>query len=159
MSNAQSQSSTPVRLYVTQPDELSAHNTIHRSFDNATNLHESTALSINSVYEHRIESATMNAITTWVTDHLYQTAVHVANGVILCTLAANTVPVFSALGFSAAGPAASIDPIYFDKARRLTLPRNRSKWCHGLLWLSARWWNICDCAKRSYRWLWSECCC
>jgi hypothetical protein len=113
----QSQSPTPVRLHVTQPDELSVHNTIHRSFDNATNSHESTAPSINSVYEHRIESATMNAITTWVTDHPYQTAMHVANGVILCTPAAITVPVFSALGFSAAGPAAGIDPIYFDKVK------------------------------------------
>jgi hypothetical protein len=48
----------------------------------------------------------VNAVTTWVTNHPYQTAMHIANGVILCTPAAVTVPIFSALGFSAAGPAA-----------------------------------------------------
>jgi hypothetical protein len=42
----------------------------------------------------------------WVTEHPYQTAMHVANGVILCTPAAVTVPIFSALGFSTVGPAA-----------------------------------------------------
>lgn len=57
--------------------------------------------------------ATVNAVTTWVTDHPYQTAMHVANGVILCTPAAVTVPIFSALGFSAVGPAAGNAPARF----------------------------------------------
>lgn len=51
-------------------------------------------------------NAAFNAVTGWITDHPYQTAMHVANGVILCTPAAITVPVFSALGFSTVGPAA-----------------------------------------------------
>jgi hypothetical protein len=46
------------------------------------------------------------AAKDWVTEHPYQTAMHVANGVIVCTPAAVTVPIFTALGFTAAGPAA-----------------------------------------------------
>jgi hypothetical protein len=42
---------------------------------------------------------------------------HVANSVILYTLTAITMLVFSALRFSAARLAASIDPIYFNKVK------------------------------------------
>jgi hypothetical protein len=44
----------------------------------------------------------------WVTEHPYQTVVHIANGVILCTPAAITAPIFSTLGFSALGPASGM---------------------------------------------------
>jgi hypothetical protein len=48
------------------------------------------------------------AILDWITEHPYQTAFHVVNGVVLCTPAALTVPVFSALGFSSIGPVAGM---------------------------------------------------
>ncbi|KAF2030798.1 hypothetical protein EK21DRAFT_29523, partial [Setomelanomma holmii] len=41
-----------------------------------------------------------------VAEHNYQAVFHVVKGAILCTPAAATVPLFTALGFSAAGPAA-----------------------------------------------------
>jgi hypothetical protein len=44
------------------------------------------------------------AVPTWITEHPYQSAFHAFNGIILCTPAAVTVPIFSALGFGAAGP-------------------------------------------------------
>jgi hypothetical protein len=47
-------------------------------------------------------------ILDWITEHPYQTAFHVINGVVLCTPAALTVPFFGALGFGSAGPAASM---------------------------------------------------
>lgn len=47
----------------------------------------------------------------WVTEHPYQTALHVGNAVVLCTPAAATVPFFSALGFSSAGPTAGESPV------------------------------------------------
>ncbi|KAF2821362.1 hypothetical protein CC86DRAFT_459030 [Ophiobolus disseminans] len=46
-------------------------------------------------------------VLDWIAQHPYQTAFHVVNGVVLFTPAAITVPFFSALGFSAVGPAAS----------------------------------------------------
>jgi hypothetical protein len=46
------------------------------------------------------------AVKNWVAEHPYQTAMHVANGVILCTPAAVTVPLFSAIGMTTQGPAA-----------------------------------------------------
>lgn len=42
----------------------------------------------------------------WVCEHPYQTAMHTVNAALLVTPAAATVPIFNALGFSAAGPIA-----------------------------------------------------
>jgi hypothetical protein len=44
----------------------------------------------------------------WVVEHPYQTVIHITNGVILCTPAAITAPIFSTLGFSAVGPASGM---------------------------------------------------
>jgi ammonia channel protein AmtB len=51
-------------------------------------------------------AASARVILNWIAEHPYQTAFHVANGVILVTPAAATVPIFSAMGFSATGPVA-----------------------------------------------------
>ncbi|KAF1994189.1 hypothetical protein P154DRAFT_39174 [Amniculicola lignicola CBS 123094] len=48
----------------------------------------------------------LGLVTDWIAAHPYQSAFHVVNGVILVTPAAATVPFFSAMGFTAAGPAA-----------------------------------------------------
>jgi hypothetical protein len=53
------------------------------------------------------------AIFDWITEHPYQTALHVVNGVVLWTPAALTVPFFSAIGFGTAGPAASMSFYFF----------------------------------------------
>jgi hypothetical protein len=45
------------------------------------------------------------AVKDWVAEHPYQTFMHVVNGVILCTPAAVTVPLFSAIGMTTQGPA------------------------------------------------------
>lgn len=46
------------------------------------------------------------AVLDWIAAHPYQTAFQVANGIIICTPAAATVPVLAALGFGASGPTA-----------------------------------------------------
>ncbi|KZM18976.1 uncharacterized protein EKO05_0011304 [Ascochyta rabiei] len=49
----------------------------------------------------------MNAtkvVLDWIAGHPYQTVFQIVNGVIICTPAAATIPVFAALGFSAGGP-------------------------------------------------------
>jgi ammonia channel protein AmtB len=51
-------------------------------------------------------AASAKIIFDWIAAHPYQTAFHVANGVILVTPAAATVPILSAMGFSATGPVA-----------------------------------------------------
>jgi hypothetical protein len=60
-----------------------------------------------------LTTITMNAtwplpavVLTWITDHPYQSVFHAFNGIILCTPAAVTVPIFSVLGFGAVGPTA-----------------------------------------------------
>lgn len=45
-------------------------------------------------------------VLNWISEHPYQTAFHVVNGVIMFTPAAATVPILNMLGFSAAGPTA-----------------------------------------------------
>ena len=57
-----------------------------------------------------------SAVAAWVAVHPYQTALHAVNGVILLTPAAVTVPIFSALGFTASGPAAGMSFFYYDRA-------------------------------------------
>lgn len=52
------------------------------------------------------------AVLNWMAEHPYQTALHVANGVIICTPAAATVPFLSALGFGATGPLVGKDSIF-----------------------------------------------
>jgi len=56
-----------------------------------------------------------SAVTAWVAVHPYQTALHVVNGVILLTPAAVTAPIFSALGFTASGPAAGMSLFYYNE--------------------------------------------
>jgi hypothetical protein len=51
-------------------------------------------------------TAVPQAVLEWMAEHPYQTVAHLVNGVVLLTPAAATVPIFSALGFSAAGPIA-----------------------------------------------------
>jgi hypothetical protein len=48
----------------------------------------------------------VKAIVDWINAHPYQTAFLVVNGVIIATPAAATVPILSAMGFSATGPVA-----------------------------------------------------
>jgi hypothetical protein len=48
----------------------------------------------------------VKAIVDWITAHPYQTAFLVVNGMIIVTPAAATVPILSAMGFSATGPVA-----------------------------------------------------
>jgi len=50
-------------------------------------------------------------VKAWITAHPYQTALHVANGVVLVTPAATTVPILAGLGFTSVGPAAGTVPI------------------------------------------------
>ena len=57
-----------------------------------------------------------SAVAAWVAVHPYQTALHAVNGVILLTPAAVTVPIFSALGFTASGPAAGMPLFYYNGA-------------------------------------------
>ncbi|KAF2792366.1 hypothetical protein K505DRAFT_246800 [Melanomma pulvis-pyrius CBS 109.77] len=45
-------------------------------------------------------------IKGWITEHPYQTALHVVNGVVLLTPAAATILILSTLGFTSVGPAA-----------------------------------------------------
>jgi hypothetical protein len=101
---------------VTQPH----HNILLKTIVSSSSKHQIVASSseLRQQVQHdshcqRQEQLKMNvavpaaqAVKEWVTEHPYQTAMHVANGVILCTPAAVTVPIFSALGFTAAGPAA-----------------------------------------------------
>jgi hypothetical protein len=48
--------------------------------------------------------AATQPVLDWIAAHPYQTIFHVVNGVVLLTPAAATVPIFTALGFSAKGP-------------------------------------------------------
>jgi hypothetical protein len=61
---------------------------------------------LNLVIMATAATASAKVILDWIAAHPYQTAFHVANGVILATPAAATVPIFSAMGFSATGPVA-----------------------------------------------------
>lgn len=53
-------------------------------------------------------TAGAQVILDWIAAHPYQTAFHVVNGVIICTPAAATVPIFAAMGFTATGPVAGV---------------------------------------------------
>lgn len=111
-------------------------------FPHPSKYTEHFASDTNEVYIQLAESptmdATVNAVTTWVSNHPYQTAMHAANVVILCTPAAITVPVFSALGFSAAGPAAGIASVCFqwiDKADASQAQQQVARWATSASYL------------------------
>lgn len=55
----------------------------------------------------------LQGVNAWMIEHPYQTAFHVGNAVVLCTPAAATVPIFSALGFTPIGPAAGEAPALY----------------------------------------------
>jgi hypothetical protein len=105
-------------------------------------------------------------VLTWITDHPYQSAFHAFNGVILCTPAAITVPIFSALGFSAAGPAAGTPIFQFPLSSSficcslieylLIFYRNGRKRVDELLWRCASHFALRNCSKREYGRLWCQ---
>jgi hypothetical protein len=95
----------------------------------------------------------------WVTEHPYQTVVHIANGVILCTPAAITAPIFSTLGFSALGPASGMSTVLPYPEVPLKVPselisyRFGSKRSHELFRLRSSQWCLCYNPERCNGWL------
>jgi hypothetical protein len=98
-------------------------------------------------------------VIDWVTEHPFQTVVHIANGVILCTPAAITAPIFSALGFSALGPASGVLTTHLTVPSDLTSSRFSSKRSHELFRLCSGQWCIRYNPERCYGWLWCGYCC
>jgi hypothetical protein len=104
------------------------------------------------------------AVLDWISAHPYQTAFHVANGVIMCTPAAATVPFLSALGYGATGPIAGMfGAQHFARWQSNTSSDTTSRIGSGFntvfLLLRACWGPFCNGSECSHGRLWCELCC
>jgi hypothetical protein len=105
-------------------------------------------------------------VLDWITEHPYQTFMHVANGIIICTPAVVTVPIFSALRFGAVGPGAGkplrVHPIAFTLLFCLLLVlllsflSNASEFDDGVPWCRTGQWALHNVAKRGHEWIRSQ---
>jgi hypothetical protein len=101
----------------------------HSTYPTILTCNPNPSLDLSLVNMSNLPTASAKLVLDWIAAHPYQTAFHVANGVILCTPAAATVPVLSAMGFGPAGPVAGKFLLAPGIAIALALKLTRSRFC------------------------------